>query len=155
VNWRAAPRAIAALTLLSACSERAHPAIQDAPGCYALAYGAWSRPVDGTPPVRIALDTVKPEGPLISWSVDPRRVRPNIPQTRTPTPAIWFIDTLNVLHVRWTTGYSGYGLALTRQSNGELAGSMTAYTDAHLVPDPPPPTGAVRAHHIGCATAGL
>lgn len=151
---RAAACTMAGMVLLSACTPRTHPAIQHAPGCYALEYGTWSHSFDGTPPSRIALDTVKPQGALIPWAVDPRLVRPNIPQTRTPAPAIWFIDAFNVLHVRWTTGYSGFRLTMTQQPNGDLAGQIDAFSDS-----PPPwerrPTRTARARHIDCAAAGI
>jgi hypothetical protein len=144
-----------ALLFISACSEHLHPAITDAPGCYALTYGPWSETVGGTPPTQIALDTVKAQGSLIPWRENPHVMRPNIPQTRSPVPAVWYVDTLNVLHLIWNTGYSGYRLAVTQQPNGELAGTMTYFSDDHPFPEPPPPRGSVRGHHISCAVAGL
>ena len=144
------------MTLLAACAKEPHSVLQSAPGCYAMVYGAWSRQGDGAPPNMIALDTVKPEGPLVPWSIDPRRARPNVPQTRTPpNPAVWYIDTAQVLHVLWTTGYSGYGIMLTRQADGTLTGRMEAFTDAHSVVVLPRPHATVRARHIPCSTAGL
>jgi hypothetical protein len=145
---------LAGMVLGSACTARVRPPIQHASGCYALELGAWSGPVAGAPPLHIALDTVKPAGTLIPWAIDPRRARPNIPQTRSPSPAIWFIDTLNVLHVRWTNGYSGFGLTLSQQADGDLAGQMDAFSDSPL-PSVRQPTRTARARHIACATAGI
>lgn len=145
---------VAGTVLLLACAPRARPPIE-LPGCYAMEYGAWSHPVaPPPPPAHIALDTVKPVGALIGWAVNPHRVRPNILQTRAEVPAVWFVDARHVVHIRWSTGYSGYQLEMTQQDQGELVGRMDALSDDHW-PGEDKRTATVRGRRIDCASAGI
>ncbi len=125
--------------------------------CYALTLGPWSSRTYGyTVPALIALDTVVVND---SWYRDGkirRRASPDIvtgySHRNTPT---WIVNDTDTLRIDWSTGFSGFTLALGPEVAGERVGVVEAFSDVRHVPEPPPPRASATARRAECGSSNV